>query len=147
FERLPFAEAVKEGARVFGCQPYLAKSRYREELARGRIRFADLQAVLREDLGPRADERLLRLCTRLQLRLAMLQSPLRYGPTEELLCFVAETDALRKARPDVSAAVRGRLIAETRRWVMRDLRGGNEASSEDRARNTEHGRKTRVRHP
>src|SRR5262249_32605434 len=49
------------------------------------------------------------------------------GPTEELLWFVAETDALRRVRPDVSAAVRGRLVAETRRWAMRDLRGGNEA--------------------
>jgi uncharacterized protein YbcC (UPF0753/DUF2309 family) len=127
FEDLPFTQAVKKAARVFGCQPYLGENRYREELGRGRIRFAELQEVLREDLGPRADERILRPCTRLELRLAMLQYPLRYGPTEELLWFTAETDALRRVRPDVSAAVRGRLIAETRRWVMRDLRGGNEA--------------------
>src|SRR5437763_17062374 len=78
FEDLPFTEAVKKAARVFGCQPYLSKDRYRAELARGRIRFADLQAVLQEDLGPRAMERVLRLCTRLELWLAMLQYPLRY---------------------------------------------------------------------
>src|SRR3982750_3075808 len=52
FEDLPFAEAVKKAGAVFGCQPFLPKGRYREELARGRIRFADLDAVLREDLGP-----------------------------------------------------------------------------------------------
>jgi uncharacterized protein YbcC (UPF0753/DUF2309 family) len=136
-ENLPFTEAVKEGARILGCQPYLSKDRYREELGRGRIRFADLQAVLRDDLGARADEKVLGVVGRswqlaattvFELRLAMLQYPLRFGPTEELLWFVAETDALRRVRPDVSAAVRGRLIAETRRWVMRDLRGGNEAS-------------------
>jgi uncharacterized protein YbcC (UPF0753/DUF2309 family) len=128
FEDLPFTEAVKKGAKIFGCQPYLSKDRYREELGLGRIRFADLQAVLREDLGPRADEKVLGLSTLFELRLAMLQYPLRFGPSEELLWFVAETDALRRVRPDISAAVRGRLIAETRRWVMRDLRGGNEAS-------------------
>jgi uncharacterized protein len=128
FEDLSFPEAVKKGAKVFGCQPYLPEARYREELGRGRIRFADLQAVLREDLGPRADEKILRQTTRSELRLAMLQSTLRFGPTEELLWFVAETDALRRVRRDVSAADRARLIAETRRWVMRDLRGGNEAN-------------------
>jgi uncharacterized protein YbcC (UPF0753/DUF2309 family) len=126
-EDLPFTEAVKRGATVFGCQPYLTRSRYREELRRGRIRFADLEAVLRENLGVWADEKVLRFCTRLELRLAILQYPVPFGPTEELVWFVAERDALRRIRDDVSAAVRGRLIAETRRWVMRDLRGGHEA--------------------
>ncbi len=124
FEELPFTEAVKRAARVFGCQPYLSEDRFRQELGRGRIRFADLEAVVRENLGPLADEKVPGGCTRLELRLAMLQYPLRFGPTEELLWFVAETDALRRIRDDVSAAVRGRLVAETRRWVMRDLRGG-----------------------
>jgi uncharacterized protein YbcC (UPF0753/DUF2309 family) len=124
FENLPFTEAVKRAARVFGCQPYLSEDRYRQEMGRGRIRFADLEAVVREHLGALADEKVLGGCTRLELRLAMLQYPLRFGPTEELLWFVAETDALRRIRDDVSAAVRGRLVAETRRWVMRDLRGG-----------------------
>src|SRR5262245_34395097 len=125
FEDLPFAEAVKRAAKTFGCQPYLGEDRYREELARGRIRFVSLDAVLREDLGSSAGERIADLSTRLELRRAMLQYPLRFGPTEELLWFIAETDALRRVRPDASAAVRGRLIAETRHWVMRDLRGNS----------------------
>src|SRR5437867_6833149 len=124
FEDLPFAEALKRAAKTFGCQPYLGEDRYREELSRGRIRFVSLEAVLREDLGPLADEPVADLSTRIELRRAMLQYPLRFGPTEELLWFVAETDALRRVRADASAAVRGRLIAETRHWVMRDLRGG-----------------------
>ncbi len=126
-EDLPFTEAVKRGATVFGCQPYLTRSRYREELRRGRIRFADLEAILRENLGLWAEEKVLGFCTRLDLRLAMLQYPVPFGPTEELLWFIAERNALRRIRDDVSAAIRGRLIAETRRWVMRDLRGGHEA--------------------
>src|SRR5690348_18364133 len=70
FEDLPFTEAVKRAARVFGCQPYLGEDRYREELGRGRIRFADLEAVVRENLGALADEKIPVGCTRLELRLA-----------------------------------------------------------------------------
>ncbi len=49
---------------------------------------------------------------------------------------VAERDELRRVRQEISSAVRARLIAETRRWVMRDLREGNESpngGSADRA--------------
>ena len=28
FEDLPFSEAVKKGANIFGCQPYLTEDRY-----------------------------------------------------------------------------------------------------------------------
>lgn len=127
FEDLPFDAAVKKGARIFGCHPYLTEDRYRAKLSRGRMRFVHLEDVVREDLGERADDILPVFGTRLDLWLTMLQYPLRTGPTEELVWFVAETDALRCVRREVSSAVRERLIAETRRWVMRDLRGGNEA--------------------
>ena len=53
----------------------------------------------------------------------MLRFPLRTGPTEELVWYVAEADALRRVQEGVSSAIRAQLIAETRRWVMRDLRG------------------------
>ena len=122
FEELPFDEAVQKGARLFGCQPYLTEDRYREELVRGRIRFTDLREVLREDLKQAADEKVLDLCTRLELRLAMLLYPLRSGPVEELRWHVAETDALRRIRREAASAVREQLIAETRHWFLRDLR-------------------------
>jgi uncharacterized protein YbcC (UPF0753/DUF2309 family) len=32
FEEEPFSEAVKKGAHVFGCQPFLTEDRYRQEL-------------------------------------------------------------------------------------------------------------------
>lgn len=122
-EDLPFYEAVKKGAAIFGCHPYLTEDRYRQELARGRIRFTELHEVLEQDLGERAKDRIPFFGTRLDLRLAMLQYPLRTGPTEELVWFVAEMNAMSKVRAEVSSAVRARLIAETRRWVIRDLRG------------------------
>src|SRR5215475_7496794 len=53
FEGLPFDAAVQKGARIFGCHPYLPEARYREMQAQGRIRVADLEAVLTEDLGVR----------------------------------------------------------------------------------------------
>jgi uncharacterized protein YbcC (UPF0753/DUF2309 family) len=126
FEDLPFHEAVKKAAQVFGCQPYLSEDRYRAELQRGRIRFAELQEVVGQDLGERGREKIPRVGTRLDLRLAMLQYPLRTGPTHELVWHVAEANALRRVREETSSAVRSRLIAETRRWVMRDLRSGGD---------------------
>ncbi len=98
------------------------------QLARGRIRFSELQEVLEHDLGSRAGEEIPCFGNRLQLWLAMLQYPLRSGPTEELVWYVAEANALRRVRSDVSSAVRARLIAETRRWVIRDLRAGGGAA-------------------
>jgi uncharacterized protein YbcC (UPF0753/DUF2309 family) len=50
-EDLPFNEAVKKGARVFGCQLFLSEDRYHQELARGRIRFTELREALELDLG------------------------------------------------------------------------------------------------
>lgn len=123
FEHLPFDEGVQAGARLFGCQPYLSEDRYRQELKRGRIQIADLLAVIREDLGPAADEPILSFGSRADLRLAMLRYPQRTAPQAELRWFVAETDALSTLGPDVASGVRDRVIRETRHWVMRDLRG------------------------
>jgi uncharacterized protein YbcC (UPF0753/DUF2309 family) len=122
FEDMPFEEAVRLGGEIFGCQPYLLEERYRDLLGRGRIRFTTLQTVLEEDLGERGCEAITQLCNRFDLRLALLQYPVTLGSADELKWFVAETDALRRIRPEASAAVRQKLIAETRRWVMRDLR-------------------------
>ncbi|MFO0956436.1 MAG: putative inorganic carbon transporter subunit DabA [Isosphaeraceae bacterium] len=124
FEDLPFDEAVRKGAHVFGCHPYLTEDRYRAKLVRGRIRVDELREVLEQDLGEAADEPVPAFGTRIDLRMAMLQYPLRAGPASELAWYVAETDALRRVREEASSAVRMRLLAETRRWAMRDLRRG-----------------------
>lgn len=127
FEDLPFDEGIVRGAKVLGCEPYLPESHYRDALSTGRIRADDLLAVLEDDLGMKAIDGIARLVSRIDLRMAMLQYPLRIGPAEELLWFVVMTDALRRVRAVVSAAAKQKLIAETRRWVMRDLRGGSGA--------------------
>jgi uncharacterized protein YbcC (UPF0753/DUF2309 family) len=122
FEDMPFDDAVRHGAAVFGCQPYLSEDRFRAALARGRIRLPDLRTVLAEDLGERADEPLPPRGTRIGLRLAMLQNPLPAGSPYEMHWLLEETDAFRKVRVGTSTADRAHLIAETRHWVMRDLR-------------------------
>jgi uncharacterized protein YbcC (UPF0753/DUF2309 family) len=137
FEELPFNEALRQGAQIFGCQPYLSEDRYRQELLRGRIRFSELREALEQDLGERAGDAIPCFGTRLDLRLAMLQFPLRVGPSSELVWYVAEANALNRIRPEVSSAERARLIAETRRWVIRDLRG----SSDNERQETPHARK------
>ena len=122
FENLTFDDAVRKGAQVFGCEPFLAEDRYREELRRGRILFSELREVLRQDLGRRSDETLQGLSTRWELRLAMLEHPLRMGEGPELDWLMAESDALDRARPDVSEVSRRRLVTATRHWVMCRLR-------------------------
>src|SRR5207244_3788345 len=134
-EDLPFDEGVQRGARLFGCQPYLIEERYREKMARGRIRVDDLLAVLREDLADQANVPVCSLGSQLELRLAMLTYPLQFGPPDELRWFVSEMDALRRLREEVPQAFRDRFIEETQHWVMRDLRklrmNGASASSTD----------------
>ena len=125
FEDLPFIEGVREGAETFDCQPFLSEERYRQELEKGRIRFDDLIGELRRNLGSRAEEAILPFATRLTIRSAMLQFRIpRFASVAELEWYAAETDALVRVNPAVAAPFRARLISETRRWVMRDVRGG-----------------------
>ncbi|MFM8275056.1 MAG: putative inorganic carbon transporter subunit DabA, partial [Gemmata sp.] len=128
FESLPFHDAVAVGGTIFGCEPYLTEDRYRDALAKGRVRFADLRAALEAELGARASEPVPPSGTRFDLRLAMLQYPLARGTADELRWQIAESDALRRVRPEASAAARLKLISDTRRWVMRDLRGRDGAN-------------------
>ena len=124
FEDLPFEVAVVKGAETFGCHPYLPEERYRQKLARGRILPEDIEAVLIDNLDDRGDELLGFLGTRFHLWQAMLSHPLLTGPTTELRWVVAETDALRCFRDETPQAIRDSLIADTRHWIMRDLRNG-----------------------
>lgn len=124
FEHLPFDEAVRQGAQIFGCQPYLTKDAYREKLAQGRILPGDLLAVLQEDLDHRAAEQIPLCGTRAELRRTMLEHSLRMAPPAELRWFIAETEALERFRDDVAPAARESCIQATRSWALRDIRDG-----------------------
>ncbi|QEG43580.1 DUF2309 domain-containing protein [Roseimaritima ulvae] len=123
FEDLPFEQAVLEGGRRYGCEPYLPESRYREELHRGRISVDDLRQVLMDDLDEQADELIASFGTRYTLRLAMLQITLHSAPDAELHWLLAETNLLKRFREELSPQRREQFIRSTRNWVLRH-RGG-----------------------
>lgn len=123
FEEQEFDHAVQHGARVFGFEPYLPEERFREELARGRIRIAELQQVLADDLGAGASTVIAGLSTRQALREALLLHPLLEGSNQELDWFMAESEGLQRMRSDVADLRKRHLMTETRQLVMRRLRG------------------------
>ncbi|QDV19242.1 hypothetical protein Pan153_39070 [Gimesia panareensis] len=124
FENRSFENGVFEGGRIFGCHPYLSEERYRKKLESQRIGIQDLQAVLQDELADNADQLIGTFGTRYALRLAMLEFPLYSGPVAELRWFIAETDALRRFRQEVSLSTREQTIAKTQQWIMRDFRNG-----------------------
>ena len=101
FENMDFDTAVQHGAKVFGCEPYLPEERFREELARGRIRISELHAVLQQDLGDSANTAVAGLSPRLSLREALLLHPLLKGAGNEL-----EANALMASSQNKEAAKR-----------------------------------------
>jgi uncharacterized protein YbcC (UPF0753/DUF2309 family) len=123
-EELPFDDAVRCGAAIFRCQPYLREAEYRRLLESQRITQEDIRAALLDDLGPRADGFVGRMGTRYHLRLAMLEHSLETATSHELRWLMAETEALWRFRREAPPHVRKRMIDETRHWVMRDLRHG-----------------------
>jgi uncharacterized protein YbcC (UPF0753/DUF2309 family) len=123
FEDLRFTEAVEQAAERFGCEPYLSEKQYRAELFRGRIRQIDLDEALRAELNSRADEPVVLGMSLGRMYATALQYPYPTGTPAELEWWLSESDGLRKVRPGVSEVARARLIAETRRWAMRELRG------------------------
>lgn len=124
FEELPFEEGLRRGAKTHGCEVFLPESHYRDCLVTGRIGHDELMSVLAEDLGDQAEVMFGFLGTRFKIRMAMLEHPLQLAPSAELRWAVEETDALRRFRTFVHGPTRLRMVAETRHWVMRDLRNG-----------------------
>lgn len=120
-EDLPFHQALKRGAALFGCQPYLSLTRFQSEYERGRITDADLEAVVREDLGDTAQQTLVSLCNLQELRLTMLKFPLREAPAAELRWFLAESDALKRFLPNATPALREASLDHTRRWILQEI--------------------------
>jgi uncharacterized protein len=119
-EHLPFEEAVRQGAVLFGCRAWLSEERYREELANGRIRDSDITSVLLESLGDEADIFVGLLGTRFNLRRAILRHPLHAVLPEQLEWVVSEQKAFDVFSPDAGRENAARMISATRRWLARD---------------------------
>lgn len=134
FEDSPFEEGVVKGAELFGCHAFLPESRYRAKLDRGRITPEDIEAVLQEDLGDSAQTPAGPAGTRLQLRLGMLNHPMRTGPTAELRWVIEQTSALNRFQDSTPNALREQSIQATKHWVMRDFGDGSFRNADEKTR-------------
>lgn len=132
FEDMDFDSAVRRGAELFGCHPYLPEVEYRKCVVSGRIRPEDIDAVLFDQLGDRSDEMLGFLGTRFSLYRAILNHDLHDGPSVSVRWVVGDTNALSRYREDAEAGVRKRFLFNTRRWVMQDLRDRGHSSVESK---------------
>ena len=73
FEDRPFEEAVIEAWTLFGAEPYMSEAAYRAELAHGRIRLENIDAVLDDEPDAAVFSRL----SRRSLRRAMITPGVR----------------------------------------------------------------------
>jgi hypothetical protein len=113
FEKEPFEEAVIHASRVFGTEPFLEESRYREELARGRILPADIDAVLDRELHGLAGEMVAggRVSLR-ELQRVLLLHAVRQESDDAVRWTLTESDVIERLRPDLSPEVRWRLVSD-----------------------------------
>jgi len=148
FECEPFEEAVVHAARLFGTQPYLSEARYRAELARGRIRATDLEAVLDDDMAGMAVEPLAagRLTVR-DLRLALLLHPVRQEDDAAVRWTLTEQDVLERLRDDLSPEARWRLLSEGDDRQPEDAEGMLANADDEAARLTTFAREVEVGQP
>lgn len=127
-EDQPFVEALRQVSQIYGCEPFLSENRYRQKMARGRITVDDLREILREENPGDTDARIGGVVGLTDLRLSMLQHSVTPGNQNELRWTIAESDALRRFRTEMTHEVRDRLLEQTQHWIMRDLRSPGEAA-------------------
>jgi len=121
-EDQPFVDALRQVSEIYGCEPFLVETRYRDKMERGRITVEDLREVLNEDVGFDGGAVIADIVRRLDLRLSMLQNAVTPGNQNELRWMIAESDSLRRFRAEITHEIRDRLLEETQHWVMRDFR-------------------------
>ena len=112
YEDRPFERAVEEAARLMNAQPYLEESEYRAALASGRIRPADVDAVLAADLGDRGSDPLAGGRVRLvDVQRLLLVKGLRHESDTAVRWTLTESDATERLRADLDPSCRNRLLA------------------------------------
>ncbi len=113
FESEPFEEAVVRAAALFDTEPFLPESRYRECLAAGRIRAADIDAVLElHDPASLAATVAGGRITIRDLHRTLLLHPVRQESDAEVRWTLTESDVLERFRDDLPEQARQRLLAD-----------------------------------
>jgi uncharacterized protein len=112
-EHLPFHAAVRQAWKIYGAEPYLSESRFRDLLSAGRITRDDLDAVLADDAESQQEGVFglyPELGNRALLRRAMMRHENYHGDVTQLHWVIAETDALEMFRSDIEPEVRTRSL-------------------------------------
>lgn len=117
-EELPFRDALRQVPDIFHCEPLLPEDWYRQKLATGRITLNSLRAALHREFEVDGDHRIAGLVRKSDFLLSMLQYPVAPENTSELHWIIAESETLRRFRPEISPEVRERLLLDTRDWVL-----------------------------
>lgn len=94
FEHLPFERAVIEAWKLFGAEPYMSEAAYRRELARGRIRVQDVDAVLAAE----PDVLIFPQLSRRSLRRAMIMPGVREFDAATILWRIEQGDLAKDFR-------------------------------------------------
>lgn len=112
FEDESFDRAIVHAASIFDTEPFLSESRYRAELEGGRIRVADIDAVL--DAESARTEGVSLAGGRMTLRdlhRTLLLHPVRQESDAAVRWTLTESDVLERLRNDLPIASRQRLLA------------------------------------
>ena len=121
FEGVPFEDAVIRAAGLYDAEPFMSERQYREELARRRIRDADLDAVLQEHLGDATARPLLGGRTTVgALWRQLLLHPIRHESDAAVRWALTESDIVERLRDDLEPEVRDRLLASAGTGAGRD---------------------------
>ena len=112
FESEPFEEAVVRAGRLLGTEPFLPESQYRAQLAQGRIREADVEAVLASDMSYPAGSDVAggRVPLR-DLHRALLLHAVREESDASVRWTLTESDVVERLRTDLPITTRQRLMA------------------------------------
>lgn len=126
-EHLPVFDALRQAHEIFGCEPYLRESEYRDRVARGRITAEDVQEILQQELGVerRSVAGLIELH---EMRMSQLLKLVYPVSLNELDWVLAEADSLRRFQSTIPLEHRERLLNETRHWLQMVETSGESAA-------------------
>ncbi|MEY3175873.1 MAG: hypothetical protein RLZZ436_3787 [Planctomycetota bacterium] len=123
-EQSSFFEVLRQVPEIYGCEPWLSETRYRNKLQRGRIRESDLREILHEECGSAAQDSIAGLAPLLELRLTRLRDLITPETSHELHWMIAELDSLRRFHPAVSATSRAALLESAHSWMQHSHASG-----------------------
>jgi uncharacterized protein YbcC (UPF0753/DUF2309 family) len=134
-EQSSFFDVLRQVPEIYGCEPWLSETRYRNKLQRGRICESDLREILEEDCGAAAAESIAGLVSRLDLRFTRLKDLIAPQTDQELNWMIAELDGLRRFHPAVTESGRAELLVSCEKWLEQTAQTGtflkNERAGEE----------------